>query len=56
MVRAAEIEAARTAPASTAPTPPPAETTAETTSPPVSDRIAALRRAVIAAEVLQRRF
>ena len=56
MARTAEIEAARTASAPPAPTPPPAETTAETTSPPVSDRIAALRRAVIAAEVLQRRF
>lgn len=53
MARAAESEAAHAAPTlpPTAPTPP-----VEAAAPPVSDRIAALRRAVIAAEVLQRRF
>lgn len=52
MARATESEAARTAPVHPAPAPPPPDAAPV----PVSDRIVALRRAVIAAEVLQRRF
>lgn len=53
MARAAESEAAHAAPTPPPPVPAPPP---EAAAPPVSDRIAALRRAVIAAEVLQRRF